>query len=108
MMKKYSRMSASEQIDCNAILDTIIKNYTSNIDEAIEIIENGDYMVFWDCNSISDVMQRYCDELALFSEMPDTFKRYFDFEAFGKEMGYTKNLFKLSWFDCGYIQICRN
>lgn len=66
---------------------TIFEDYTQYADEALKIIVDGDYMIYYDCNDMADVAYNICQEC-----YGDMFKddniltRYFDYKAFGRDL----------------------
>lgn len=56
------------------------------LEEAFEKVENGDYRVYYNCDSMADVAETYVDETGLLDEIPNHLRYYFDFEAFGRDM----------------------
>lgn len=55
-------------------------------DEAIEKTENGDYRVYYNCNDMSDVAFQVIEESGFLNDVPDTVTRYFDYEAYGRDL----------------------
>ena len=68
----------------------------------IDATLSADYMVYWDCNDMTDVAYQYIEETGMLSQVPDSIANYFDYEAFGRDMSYDG-----SWisFDHGYIEV---
>lgn len=55
-------------------------------DEAIKKTENGDYRIYYDCDNMSDVAYKIVEEDGLLNNVPDTVARYFDYEAYGRDL----------------------
>lgn len=55
-------------------------------DEAIEKTENGDYRIYYNCDDMSDVAYNIVEEDGLLNNVPDTVARYFDYEAYGRDL----------------------
>lgn len=53
-------------------------------ERTIEILENGDYRVFWGCDSVEDIVYEMLDE----GVMPAQPENYFDYERFGRDYSY--------------------
>lgn len=66
------------------ILGAVLTVYSSNIEEALEIVEKGDYTVFWDINNEQDLGE-YVVDSGLLGEIPDNLMNYIDFEAIGRD-----------------------
>ena len=55
-----------------------------NPEEAINVLESGDYRVFWGCDSVEDIVYEYLDE----GIMPANPEAYFDYERFGHDCSF--------------------
>lgn len=44
--------------------------------------------VYHDCNDMTDVAYEYAEGTGLLDSMPENLRNYFDFEAFGRDMGF--------------------
>ena len=44
------------------VLKVIMKEHTSDVDEALRIVENGNYITWWDCDCMADVAERMAAE----------------------------------------------
>ena len=55
-------------------------------DEAIEKTENGDYRIYYDCDDMSDVAYQVIEESGFLNNIPETVARYFDYEAYGRDL----------------------
>lgn len=64
---------------------------SEDVEEAIEAVENQDYMFYNDCDDMSDVAEQYCEETDLLSSIPESLRYYFDFEAYGRDMEINGN-----------------
>lgn len=58
-----------------------------DLDEAIEKAESGDYRIYTDCNDMTDVAYAVVEECDYLRNVPETVARYFDYEAFGRDLG---------------------
>ncbi|WP_236354794.1 antirestriction protein ArdA [Konateibacter massiliensis] len=67
------------------IIEACISNGLT-FDEAME--QKDDCTVYYNCNDMSDVAEQYADETGLLNSIPENLQSYFDFEAFGRDMGY--------------------
>lgn len=57
------------------------------LDEAIEKAESRDYRIYSNCNNMTDVAYQVIDEFDYLRNIPETVARYFDYEAFGRDLG---------------------
>lgn len=86
------------------VLATILDGHTSDFEEALKIVEDGEYMVYWDCHNMADVAEHYLDETCMLNDVPDFIRNYIDFEAYGRDMSYEGTFLELV-NSCGYVQI---
>lgn len=56
------------------------------LEEALE--KKDDCIVYCDCHDMTDVAMEYVEETGLLHDVPDHLRNYFDFEAYGRDMGY--------------------
>lgn len=57
------------------------------LDEAIDKVNSGDYRMYSDCDSMTDIAYQVVEECGYLNNVPDTVARYFDYEAFGRDLG---------------------
>jgi len=69
-----------EECEIEAILKEI------SLEELHEGIH--DLFIYPDCNDMSDVAYNYIEQTGLLHGVPDSLQRYFDYDAFGRDMGY--------------------
>ena len=69
------------------VAKALISECSYTIDEAIEKVNNGDYIIYYDCNDITDVAYQVVEECGYLNNVPDTVSRYFDYESFGRDLG---------------------
>lgn len=69
------------------VAKALISECSYTIDEAIEKVNNGDYIIYYDCNDITDVAYQVVEECGYLNNVPDTVVRYFDYESFGRDLG---------------------
>ena len=68
------------------IVSAFIEHY-SNVEEALECFRDGDYIVYSNCSDMTDVAEQYAEATGLLDSIPDNLRFYFDFEAYGRDMG---------------------
>lgn len=56
------------------------------LEEAID--KKDDCMMYYNCTDMEDVAREYAEETGLLNSIPENLQNYFDFEAFGRDMGY--------------------
>lgn len=82
----------AERLDeLNETESKIVKSMMSEcgytLDEAIEKVNNGDYMIYSDCNDMTDVAYQVVENCGYLDNVPETVSRYFDYESFGRDLG---------------------
>ena len=87
------------------VIEAVLENHTSDFDEALEIVADGDYMIYDDCWNMAEVAERYLDETGMLNELPDFAVDYFDFEAYGRDMEFNGRFYQIN--DNTYLEIFR-
>lgn len=77
-------------------------DYGLATDEALQKVQDGEYMFYDGCSTMADVAERYADETGLLNSIPDDLRYYFDFEAYGRDMECNGHFAET---DSGYIEI---
>lgn len=77
-----------------------------NLDEAFDIVEDGDYMIYSDCDDMGDVAMQYVEETGLLDNVPGDLVDYFDYQSYGRDMENNGYYIRSSYCD-GYIEIIR-
>lgn len=81
-----------------------IFEYTSDLDEARNILESGNYMIYWgaeDARSLGEVAVNEIDNGVEYLDR-STLEEYFDYEAYGRNLETGSNI---TYFDGGAIEI---
>jgi antirestriction protein len=64
-----------------------LMEYYNDLDECLEILENGDFMVYHDCQNMSDVAYQWYEETGQLKELEKHINSfYIDWEALGRDM----------------------
>lgn len=67
------------------IVEALLSNGYS-LDQAID--KKDDCIVYGNCQDMTDVAEQYAEETGLLDSIPENLRYYFDFEAFGRDMGF--------------------
>lgn len=67
------------------LLEAIIECHTSHLEEALDILEKGDYSYFTGIHSKEDLGYQ-CVKEGLFGEIPDNLINYIDYEKLGRDL----------------------
>ena len=68
------------------MLEVILEEHTSNIDEALRIVENDRYITWWDCDCMADVAERMAAEFGDLDDVPERLQYYIDWKAWGRDL----------------------
>lgn len=68
------------------VLEVILKEHTSDIDEALRIVEACDYRTWDSCNNMADVANAMADEYGYLKDIPECFQCYIDYEKWGRDL----------------------
>lgn len=71
-----------------------------DLDEAIEKAERGDYRIYSNCDNMTDVAYAVVEECDYLRNVPENIARYFDYEAFGRDLGIEGSFHFLDNGDC--------
>lgn len=71
-----------------------------DLDDAIEKAENGDYRIYSNCDNMTDVAYAVVEECDYLRNVPENIARYFDYEAFGRDLGIEGSFHFLDNGDC--------
>ena len=67
------------------VLKVIMEGHTSDADEALQIVEYGDFTT-WSGNSMADVAQTMVEECEYFGNVPERLQCYIDYEKMGRDL----------------------
>ena len=73
-----------EEAEQKAIQAMLLDGYDFN--EALEKAADGDFRIYYDCDDMTDVAYEVVEECGYLQGVPDTVARYFDYEAFGRDL----------------------
>ena len=68
------------------VLKVILEEHTSNADEALRIVEGGNYVMWSGCESMADVAERMATEFGYLDDVPERLQYYIDYEAWGRDL----------------------
>lgn len=66
------------------LAEIIIREHGDSMEEAIDRIQEGNYRIYRNCYSMSDVAREYLEEVGDLDLIPEFLRDYFDFEAYGE------------------------
>ena len=73
-------------------------------EEALDIVSIGDYVIWYNCNTMGDVAEAFLNETGALSEVPENLLGYFDFDAYGRDMEFEGSFVET---DIGFVEIIR-
>lgn len=80
--ERVEALSAFEQ----DILKIILVEHTSDANEALQIVEDGDYTIWNDCENMADVAVAMAEEYGYLNNIPEPLKYYIDYERWGRDI----------------------
>ena len=89
-----------ENVEC--IIDAV-EQHTQYYSEQIEIIKNGNFQIYNNCEDMADVAAQIMEESGTLAELPEFSQRYFDFEALGRDLEIEGHFYYTKF--ATYIQI---
>ena len=67
-------------------LEVILKEHTSDANEALDIVENCNYTIWNDCINMADVAATMAEEYGYLNSVPDRLQCYIDYEKWGRDL----------------------
>ena len=68
------------------VLKVIMKEHTSDVDEALRIVEDNDYRTWDSCDNMADVAEQMVDEYGYLNDVPENLRCYIDYEKWGRDL----------------------
>ena len=68
------------------VLKVIMDEHTSDVDEALRIVEDGRYHTWCGCDNMADVAQTMVEECEYFGNIPERLQCYIDYEKMGRDL----------------------
>ena len=68
------------------VLKVIMEGHTSDVDEALRIVEDSNYTIWNDCINMADVAEQMVDEYGYLNDVPENLRCYIDYEAWGRDL----------------------
>ena len=79
------RVEALEAYELD-ILKVILEEHTSDVDEALRIVEGGNYVMWSGCQSMADVAAAIAEECGYLNSIPERLQYYIDYEKWGRDL----------------------
>lgn len=57
-----------------------------DVEQALGIVESGDYVLYPDCGTMADVAEEHVEESGALAGVPDWIARYIDYDALGRDL----------------------
>ncbi len=96
MAKKLDNLDEEQE----QVVKVLMSECGYDLDDAIEKAESGDYRTYIDCNDMTDVAYAVVEECDYLRNVPENVARYFDYEAFGRDLGIEGSFHFLDNGDC--------
>ena len=79
------RVEALKKYDQD-VLRVILEEHTSDVNEALRIVEDNDYRTWDSCDKMADVAEARADEFGYLEDIPERFQCYIDYEKWGRDL----------------------
>lgn len=96
MAEKFDNLDEEQE----QVVKVLMSECGYDLDDAIEKAESGDYRIYTDCNDMTDVAYAVVEECDYLRNVPENVARYFDYEAFGRDLGIEGSFHFLDNGDC--------
>lgn len=83
--------SLSEE-DIDAI-NIIVNEAGYTVEEAMDIVNANEYLIYYECYNMTDVAYAIIEENGTLNNVPEILSRYFDYEAFGRDLKLEGNFY---------------
>ena len=84
------------------VIECLMSEAGYSFSEALDQVTSGDYRIYEDCHDMTDVAYMVADEMGYLENVPDNVARYFDYEAFGRDLGFEGQFY---YSDIGYVEV---
>ena len=68
------------------VLKVTLEEHTSDVDEALRIVEDNEYRIWDDCDNMADVAENRANEYGYLNEIPERFQCYINWNAWGRDL----------------------
>lgn len=102
IMEILALMKEMEDYEVEIFSHLLNESYT--VEEALEKVQNGDYVLYSDCEDMEDVAYQVMEEGGTLDNVPIIVRQYFDFASFGEDLEINGNFI---WIEAinGYAEI---
>ncbi len=97
------RLATLDETEAEAIT-SVMNDLGIDIDEAIDMLENGQIHFYYDCKDMEDVAWEVVESGGMLDSMPDNLRCYFDYERFGRDLNIEGTWIQLN--NNVYIEVC--
>lgn len=97
--EQVDRLNSFEEEALEAMIDD---GYDA--EEALNAIADGDVLFYFDCDNMEDVAYQFVEESGMLAGVDDTIARYFDYEAYGRDLEIEGTFLPT---ESGYIEVIR-
>lgn len=74
---------SEDEID---VINIIVNEAGDTVEEAMDIVNEDNYRIYYDCYNMTDVAYVIIEECGYLDDAPEMLARYFDYEAFGRDL----------------------
>ena len=89
-----------DEAEQKAIQAMLLDGY--EFEDALEKVTDGDFNIYHNCKDMTDIAYEVVEECGYLENVPENVTRYFDYEAFGRDLDIEG---KFYYIDGDYVQI---
>lgn len=86
--------------DQSEIVKALMHDLSYTVDEAIDKVTDGDYIIWSNCDDMTDVAYQMVEEYGYLNNIPENVARYFDYESYGRDLGFEGTFIFMDNGDC--------
>lgn len=104
MNELAEKLESMEEYEKTILMEIINSRHFQNIEEAINCLENSDYMMYEKCSDMSDIAYEYYEQTGQLQELEKVINSfYINWEAIGRDMEIEGSFYRID--SNSYIQI---
>lgn len=97
--ERVDNLNSYDEEELEAMID-----YGFDPEDALDKIADGDVLFYFDCDTMEDVAYEVVEQTGMLAGVDDTIARYFDYEAYGRDLDATGTFIPT---ETGYIEVIR-
>lgn len=86
------------------IITTIMHDLGYSLEEAVEIVQDSEYIMYSGCNNMTDVAYQVVEDCGYLEQIPENLRYYFGYESFGRDLDIERTFI---YTNSGIVEIIR-